>query len=70
MLSLVKRIKVKIIIVKREEIKNNCIVIDRWFREYGTGRIIDVKKTVFTIIFGNKTIKYDYAHAQFLDKCE
>jgi hypothetical protein len=56
--------------MKREEIKNNLAVTDRWFIEYGTGRITDVKKTVFTVIFGNKTIKYDYAHAQFLEKCE
>jgi hypothetical protein len=56
--------------MKREDIKNNCIVIDRWFREYGTGRITNVKKTVFTVIFGDKEIKYDYAHAQFLEKCE
>ena len=56
--------------MKREEIKNNSIVIDRWFIEYVTGRITNVKKTVFTVIFGNREIKYDYAHAQFLDKCE
>ena len=45
--------------MKREEIKNNRIVIDRWFREYGIGRITNVKKTVFTVIFGNREVKYD-----------
>lgn len=54
--------------MKREEIKNNCVVIDRWFKEYGSGIITKVKKTVFTVVFGDKIIKYDYAHAQFLDK--
>ena len=56
--------------MEKVEIKNNCLVIDRWFRDYGIGKITNVKKTVFTVIFGNKEIKYDYAHAQFLDKCE
>jgi hypothetical protein len=55
--------------MKRDEVKNNCIVVDRWFREYGTGRITNVKKTIFTVVFCNKEIKYDYAHAQFLEKC-
>lgn len=53
--------------MKKSEIKNDCTVIDRWFREYGTGRITNVKKTVFTVIFGDKPIKYDYPHAHFLD---
>lgn len=55
--------------MKREEIEINCMVIDRWWKELGCGIIIDVKKTVFTISFENGCIKYDYAHAQFLNKC-
>lgn len=53
----------------KTEIKNGCIIIDRWVPEYGTGRIDNVKKTVFNVIFNNKTVKYDYPHAQFLEKC-
>ncbi len=56
--------------MKRADIQNNVLVLDRWFLEYGTGRITKVRKTVFTVIFGDKEIKYDYAHAQFLEKCE
>lgn len=56
--------------MKREEIKINRMVIDKWWREWGCGRIIDVKKTVFTVNFGNNKIKYDYAHAQFLEPAE
>ena len=53
--------------MKKEEVKINQMVIDRWWREWGWGRIIDVKKTAFTVNFGNENIKYDYPHAQFLD---
>lgn len=54
--------------MKREDIKINTLVIDRWFPEDGTGLITDVKKTVFTVNFTNKKVKYDYPHSQFLDK--
>ncbi len=50
-----------------KEIKNNLFVIDRWYPEYGIGKITDMKKTVFTVIFKNKKIKYDYPHAYFLN---
>jgi hypothetical protein len=56
--------------MKREEIKVNRMVIDKWWREWGWGRIIDVKKNVFTVNFGNNNIKYDCAHAQFLEPAE
>jgi hypothetical protein len=55
--------------MKKQDIKENIAVIDRWFPEWGTGRITKVKNTVFTVIFGNKEIKYDYPHARFLEKC-
>jgi hypothetical protein len=54
--------------MKRKDIKDGCLVIDRWYIEYGTGKITNVKKTVFNVIFNDKIIKYDYPHAQFLDK--
>lgn len=56
--------------MKKEDIKENTIVVDRWFRELGSGRITNVKKTVFTVVFPNQSIKYDYPHAQFLDVCK
>jgi len=43
--------------MKRKDIKDSCLVIDRWYIEYGTGRITN-----------DKIIKYDYPHAQFLDE--
>ena len=54
----------------KSEIKNNTLVIDRWYMEYGTGIISNVKKTVFDVNFGGRRITYDYSHAQFLDKIE
>lgn len=53
-----------------DEVKNGCLVIDRWYTHYGTGRIENVKKTVFTVIFGDKEIQYDFAHARFLEVVE
>ena len=52
----------------KTEVKNNVIVVDRWYPEKGTGIIKDVKKTVFKVVFGNKEETWDYAHAKFLDK--
>lgn len=58
--------------MKAIDIKDGIVVIDRGFPEYGTGIIQNVKKTVFTVNFSGKIgkIKYDYPHAQFLDKIE
>ena len=54
--------------MKREEIKEGVLVMDKWYLEYGVGRIVSVKKTRFTVIFGYNKIRYDYPHAQFLMK--
>lgn len=54
--------------MKKSEIKKGCSVIDRWYMNYGVGKITDVKETVFTVDFDGKEIKYDFPHAQFLDK--
>lgn len=43
------------------------MVIDRWWPEWGCGKITDVKKTVFTVDFDGNKLKYDYPHAQFLE---
>lgn len=58
--------------MKKDEIKEGVLVVDRWFTEYGTGVVCNVKKTVFTVDFGGNVgkMKYDYPHAQFLDKVE
>ena len=55
--------------MKKEDIKKGAVVIDRWYKEYGTGFISNVKKTVFTVNFSGNVgkIKYDYPHSQFLD---
>lgn len=59
--------------MKKLDIKKNKFVIDRWFTEWGTGRIIKVLKTVFYVKFSNlqrsdNILKYDYPHARFLDE--
>lgn len=54
--------------MKKEEIIEKTI--DRGYTNLGTGIITNVKKTVFTVVFHSKTIKYDYPHAQFLEKVE
>ena len=53
--------------MKKQDIKDGCSVIDRWYPEKGTGTITNTKKTVFTVVFPKETVKYDYSHAQFLD---
>lgn len=54
--------------MKKEDIKVGTKVIDRWYKEYGIGEVIDVKKTQFTIAFPEKNIIYDFLHTQFLNK--
>ena len=54
----------------KDLIKTDCLVVDRWYPELGTGRITKVLKTRFTVLFGDKEIKYDFPHAKFLDKVE
>ncbi len=54
--------------MRRQDIKDGTLVIDRWFSEWGIGLIESVKKTVFTVKYPGQSIKYDYAHAQFLEK--
>jgi len=51
--------------MKKIEVKENSKVVDSWWRDWGVGRITEVKKTVFRVNF-----KYDYPHAQFLEKCK
>jgi len=53
--------------MKRTEVKENIGVIDRCYPELGPGRITNVKKTIFTVVFVNKEVIYDYPHAQFLE---
>jgi hypothetical protein len=51
----------------KKDIKEGAVVVDRWSPEFGTGYIKDVTKSTFKVVFGSKTIKYDYPHSQFLD---
>jgi hypothetical protein len=53
--------------MKKNEVKENISVIDRWYPEKGTGKITKVLKTIFKVSFKRETITYDYPHAQFLD---
>lgn len=53
--------------MKRQDVQNGVLVIDRWFPEWGVGSIENVKKTVFTVKYPEQSVKYDYAHAQFLE---
>ena len=56
--------------MKKEDIKDGCLVTDRWYPEKGIGKITNKKKTVFTVSFPRESIQYDFAHAQFLDMQE
>lgn len=53
--------------MKKNEIKEDLLVRDTWWREWGVGKIKNVKKTVFDVQFGSTVLKFDYAHAQFLE---
>lgn len=54
--------------MKRAEVKEGVAVIDKDFRDLGTGIIKEVKKTIFKVDFGGKLHSYDYPHARFLKK--
>jgi hypothetical protein len=56
--------------MKKDDIIENAIVIDRWYLNYGKGKIVNIKKTVFDVQFPEKTITYDFPHAKFLEKID
>ena len=54
--------------MKKIEVKELVRVMDRSYPEKGIGIIKDVKKTIFTVEFNDKVEKWDFPHAQFLEK--
>jgi hypothetical protein len=56
--------------MKKQDVKKGVSVIDRWYRELGTGLIVEVLKTRFKVNFRGDIHTYDYPHAQFLDVVE
>lgn len=55
--------------MKFEDLKRGMLVEDRWYPDWGTGRVLEVKKTVAKILFCVKgEMKFDKPHTQFLEK--
>jgi len=54
--------------MKKEDVKEGVNIFDRWLKNFGTGTIVDVKKTVFTVRYSDMQLKYNYSNAQYLDK--
>ena len=64
--------------MKKSELKVGMLVTDRWFPEWGNGKIIKIMKTRVKIDFNGRIIEldsvkrkhrtYDYDHIQFLEK--
>jgi hypothetical protein len=53
--------------MKRNQIRLNLPVYDRWYIEWGIGRIVKILKTRIHIQFSHKLMKYDNSHLQFLE---
>lgn len=43
-------------------------VYDRWWPEWGKGRIVQISKGRWRVSFPGKSVVYDKAHLQFLSK--
>ena len=55
--------------MKFKDIRKGMIVEDRWFQEWGLGKVVKKLKTVVHIDFANEgIIVFDASHCQFLDK--
>jgi len=54
--------------MKFEDIKVGQTVSDRWFPEWGIGRVTIVLKTRVIISYPNRSEIYDKGHVQFLVK--
>jgi hypothetical protein len=56
--------------MKYTELKVGLKVKDRWFPEFGTGKITKVLKTYTQVKFANTAVNvtYDKGHVQFLDR--
>jgi hypothetical protein len=66
--------------MKKSELKVGMMVTDRWFPDWGTGKVIKIMKTRVKIDFNGRIIltdfdsvkckprTYDYDHVQFLEK--
>lgn len=54
--------------MKRKDLKNKLRVIDRWYRYWGIGTIVRIKKTRTHILFSGsgERISYDDAHLQLI----
>ncbi len=62
--------------MKKSEIQTKLKVIDRWYPDWGIGKVITTSKSRFIVLFNASTDKrkkgftltYDFPHAQFLEK--
>jgi hypothetical protein len=58
-------------ILKFKDIKKNMLVEDKWFYDWGIGKVFKVLKTVVHIHFSNKgMVVFDKSHTQFLKRIE
>lgn len=55
--------------LKIKDLKTGMFVWDRWFPEWGVGKIIKILKTRTHIKFNRRgLLRYDRAHIKFLEK--
>ena len=54
--------------MKFSELKKGMKVYDRWYPDWGTGKVYDLTKTGVLITFEVTEIAYDKAHVQFLSR--
>lgn len=50
--------------MKKEEIREGVLVVDRWYPEKGTGVIFKVLKTRLKVTFKGAEETWDYPHAK------
>jgi len=57
--------------MKFKDIKKDILVEDKWFWDWGIGKVSKVLKTVVHIYFSNKgKVIFDKSHTQFLKRIE
>jgi hypothetical protein len=54
--------------MKATELKVGQRVLDTWFPEWGTAKVVKVLKTRVYLDFGTNVLVYDKGHFQFLKK--
>ena len=54
--------------MKFEELKKGMKVFDRWFPEWGIGKVTILLKTRVIVAFPNMDQTYDKSHVQFLNE--